>query len=233
MTYEGRDSHFLFGLNRDRFEAMVAAGRWITLLFGLVLGWLLWRITLRGSAVFCFLTLALWAFEPNLLAFSGLVLSDIPFACCFLGAVWAFSGRWKSPLYPGPSWPAFSPAWPSLASFRERCWGPAISIFLELFRRFGCGKKPEKIPKRFRSIPTVGRPDFLDCFCSLDFPFVPARHPQDARPSLALPVLLGRLQFHSLATTRAIRFISRAPWNHFSIGIIIRPLFYSRALCLS
>ncbi len=152
MTYEGRDAYFLFGLNRDRFEGMVAAGRWVTLLFGLVLGWLLWRITRQGSMVLCFLTLAFWAFEPNLLAFSGLVLSDIPFTCCFLGAVWGFQRALEKPGLSRALWAGFFSGLAVTCKFSGALLA-GVFLVLELVRRWDAGKgrgpKPEKIQAVF------------------------------------------------------------------------------------
>lgn len=96
-AFQPRDAYFCERLNQDRFEDMVTMGRYVSLLFGLALGWLLWRISRGFSTVFCFLTMALWAFEPNLLAFSGLILADLPFTCCFLAAVYSFQRLLEKP----------------------------------------------------------------------------------------------------------------------------------------
>ena len=88
--YEQRDHNFLYILNRDRFQGVTAVARSVTLLFGLGIGWLLFLIAKKRSAIFLVTALAFWAFEPNLLAFSGLVMADVPVTFFFLAAVYAF-----------------------------------------------------------------------------------------------------------------------------------------------
>jgi 4-amino-4-deoxy-L-arabinose transferase-like glycosyltransferase len=87
---EKRDFNFFFGLNPDQFELMTALARAVTFLMGLGIGFLLFQITRGESLPFRCAALLLWAFEPALLAFSGLSLSDVPLTFFFLAAVWTF-----------------------------------------------------------------------------------------------------------------------------------------------
>src|ERR1700722_850683 len=101
--FEHRDFNFFFGLNPDRFTLMTALARMVTFLGGLGIGFILYRIAAREKPVFLWITLCLWAFEPVLLAFSGLSLSDVPLTVFFLAAVWWFRRSldepgWKTAL---------------------------------------------------------------------------------------------------------------------------------------
>jgi hypothetical protein len=89
-SYEQRAHEFLFYWNRTHMETMMAVARSVTLLLGLGLGFLLFLVAREGSRLFLFFTLALWAFEPNLLAFSPQVLADVPLAFFFFLAVFLF-----------------------------------------------------------------------------------------------------------------------------------------------
>ena len=100
-TYERRDHRFLFVLNRDRFETILAVSRSVTLLFGLGIGLTLFLILRFESAPLLWTALILWAFEPALLAFSGLVLADVPLTFFFLICAWRFQRLLESPSRPG------------------------------------------------------------------------------------------------------------------------------------
>jgi hypothetical protein len=97
--YDQRDWHFLFIMNKDRWQTIFAVSRLVTWLFGLGLGFLLFWIARRESTVFLATLLCLWAFEPSILAFSGLVSPDAPMTLLFLASVWCFR---KTIEKPGP-----------------------------------------------------------------------------------------------------------------------------------
>ncbi|HEY5039581.1 MAG TPA: glycosyltransferase family 39 protein, partial [bacterium] len=95
-TPEQRAQSFFYGLNREYFPVMTVMGRSVSLLLGLFLGALLaWSC--RESLVRCSITLALWAFEPNLLAFSPQIREDIPLTFWYFASVFVFQEVLKKP----------------------------------------------------------------------------------------------------------------------------------------
>ena len=96
-----RAYHFFFVANKGRFEWMTACGRWVSLLFGLAIGFLLFIQTRRAAPVAGFTALGLWAFHPTFLAYSGLSMADIPVTFFFLASVLAFQKHMENP---GPFW---------------------------------------------------------------------------------------------------------------------------------
>lgn len=88
--YQRRAFNFLFVLNRDRFESAYAAARFVSLLFGLGIGGLLFLTARKGRLSFLLPVMLLWSLEPNLLAFSGVVMADIVLAFFYLLAVYSF-----------------------------------------------------------------------------------------------------------------------------------------------
>lgn len=89
--------YFFFILNKDRVEAMVQAGRWVTLAFGLGIGLLLFYAVREKSFIVAFSCFFLWAFHPTFLAYSGIALADLPAAFFFFLAVLAFEAHLKGP----------------------------------------------------------------------------------------------------------------------------------------
>jgi hypothetical protein len=87
---ERRAYNFLFILNRGRCSEAVAWARGISLLLGLGVGALLFWLVRRESNEFLAVVLGLWAFEPNLLAFSGFAMADISATFFFLASVFCF-----------------------------------------------------------------------------------------------------------------------------------------------
>jgi 4-amino-4-deoxy-L-arabinose transferase-like glycosyltransferase len=85
-----RGYQFLFVLNKDIFENMIQRCRFITFLFGLGIGLLLFLKTRLNRPAVYLSALELWAFEPTLSAFSAQCGSDVPAAFFFLVAVLAF-----------------------------------------------------------------------------------------------------------------------------------------------
>lgn len=85
-----RDEYFLAVLNPEKIDTILFVSRFVTFLFGLGLGALLFAASRGESTVFRITVLALWAFEPCLLAFSGFALSDMPFTFFFFLTVWTF-----------------------------------------------------------------------------------------------------------------------------------------------
>jgi hypothetical protein len=92
---------FFFVLNKGRFERMVRPGRFLTFLFGWGIGLLLFFLTRKSQPVVWVSALALWAFEPTLLAFSGNCGSDVPAAFLYLASILAFQKHLENP---GPRW---------------------------------------------------------------------------------------------------------------------------------
>ncbi len=88
--FEFQSYRFVFLLNHDRFEWMTRVGRLVTLCFGLAIGGVLFFLTRRETAIIRFTVMTLWVFEPTLLAFSGLVMEEIPATFLFLISVLAF-----------------------------------------------------------------------------------------------------------------------------------------------
>ncbi len=95
--FEHRDFNFFFALNPGRFTLMTALARMVTFLGGLGIGFILVKIAAGEGLVFLGITLCLWAFEPALLAFSGLSLSDIPLTVFMLAGVWFFRRSLEQP----------------------------------------------------------------------------------------------------------------------------------------
>ncbi len=87
---ERRAYNFLFVLNRDRCSEVVAWARGVSLLMGLGVGALLFGFAWRESNIVLVVIMGLWAFEPNLLAFSGFAMADISLTFFFLAAVLCF-----------------------------------------------------------------------------------------------------------------------------------------------
>lgn len=98
---QGQSYDFFFIYNKDRFELMTILGRFVSLLFGLGLGFLLFLQTRRHSPAVWMSALVLWVFEPTLLAYSGLCLADLPTAFFFLAAVLAFQRHLQKPGWVG------------------------------------------------------------------------------------------------------------------------------------
>jgi hypothetical protein len=101
QDYLARNYDFFFVLNRSQFEPMLWSGRFVSLLFGLGLGVLLFFASRTAPAVERLAVMTLFTFEPTLLAFSGLAVSDLPLAFFFFAAVLAFQKHLESP---GPQW---------------------------------------------------------------------------------------------------------------------------------
>jgi hypothetical protein len=87
-----RAFEFFFDLNRNQFESMTLLGRWVTLLFGLGIGFLLF-INTRANIITAIAALTLWTFEPTILAYSGLCLDDIPVTFFLFAAVLIFKNH--------------------------------------------------------------------------------------------------------------------------------------------
>src|ERR1700722_10408003 len=103
QDYLARAYDFFFVLNAPRFESMLWGGRFVSLLLGLGTGLLLFFAAAPKQRL---IVLALWAFEPALLAFSGLAVSDGPVTFFFFAAVLAFQKHleqsgWKWALLAG------------------------------------------------------------------------------------------------------------------------------------
>ena len=89
-SFERRDYNFLYVLNRDRFESVVFRARLVTLLFGLGIGFLIFWAARDLSRESGFFAMILWVLEPNLLAYSGFVMADVPLSFFLLAAVLSY-----------------------------------------------------------------------------------------------------------------------------------------------
>ena len=95
--YLARAYQFFFILNHDRFELMTRLARCVTLLMGMGIGCLLFFLTRPGPRPVTLAAMVLWVFEPNLQAFSGLAMADVPVTFFFLAAVLAFQRHLENP----------------------------------------------------------------------------------------------------------------------------------------
>jgi Dolichyl-phosphate-mannose-protein mannosyltransferase len=80
----------------------VQFGRYATVLSGMLLGWLIfrWALALYGAAA-GLLAVSLYVFDPNILAHSALVTTDLYAAWMIALAVWCF---WRFLNHDGPGW---------------------------------------------------------------------------------------------------------------------------------
>jgi len=85
-----RAHDFLFVTHQERLGIAEVLARLPSLLAGLGLGFLLFRMTRGSSRPRLLAVLGLWALNPTLLAFSGLAMADVPVAFFFLAALLAF-----------------------------------------------------------------------------------------------------------------------------------------------
>ncbi len=95
--YMARAYEFFFILNCGRFELTTRLARCATLLMGLGIGCLLFFLTRRCSLPFHLSVMGLWVFEPNLQAYSGLAMADVPVTFFFLASVLAFRKHQENP----------------------------------------------------------------------------------------------------------------------------------------
>jgi hypothetical protein len=85
-----RAFEFLFLQNGKKADALVASARGVSLLFGLGLGLLLFSCLRKDDPTAAVWALVFWAFEPTILAYSGLAMADGPSAFFGLAAVLAY-----------------------------------------------------------------------------------------------------------------------------------------------
>lgn len=90
-VYVDRSLRFLFMDNHDHLTAMTFWSRNINWLLGLLIGFLLFRTVRDGPLVEGAAALVLWAFEPNLLAFTGTAKTDIAVVFWFFLCLFYFS----------------------------------------------------------------------------------------------------------------------------------------------
>jgi hypothetical protein len=133
-AFERRDYNFLFVLNRDRFESLVLAGRLVTFLFGLGLGLLLFLAARELGREAAFFTLALWVLEPNLLAYSGLLMADIPLCFFLLAAAFSFRKMGEKPGWKGSIRTGLISAMAVTTKFSAAILAP-VFLILEFLRR--------------------------------------------------------------------------------------------------
>ena len=142
--------NFFFNTNQNEFELMTMLGRWITLIFGLGIGLLLF-IQTRVNRVTALAVLTLWAFEPALLAYSGLCLADIPVTFFFLAAVLAFKNR-----FTGPN-PIRSFCAGILTAMAVGCKFSALALIpFSFYWNYRIGKRKTGIKMKWRHQPQTG-----------------------------------------------------------------------------
>ena len=95
--YDVRDAYFLTVLNKDHFGTILASARFVTYLFGLALGFVLFGWARKESIPFLATVMTLWAFEPALLAFSGFAMADLPLTFLFFAAVLGYQKLIQKP----------------------------------------------------------------------------------------------------------------------------------------
>ncbi len=90
--------------NAERYFDLVCLARLAGVGWSLLGGWLIycWGRELYGAAAGC-LALALWCFEPNVLAFAQVVLPDLPATVAALAAAYAYWRYLRSPTW-GRAW---------------------------------------------------------------------------------------------------------------------------------
>jgi len=87
-----RSHFFVFVWNQDKLLALTFWPRLVDWLFGLALGFLIFRAT-RKERPWAFAALALWAFNPMILAMTALAKTDIPATFFFFAAVLIYEKR--------------------------------------------------------------------------------------------------------------------------------------------
>lgn len=124
-----RAYYFFFVSNKARFEAMLQGGRFMTLLLGFGIGLLLFFQVRAWHLPGCLTALALWAFHPTILAYSGLAMADIPITFFFLASVLAFQKHLETP---GARWAALSGALAGAAACSKFSALALVPLFLLL-----------------------------------------------------------------------------------------------------
>ncbi len=91
-----RGHAFLFEWNLDRLDAIVTRTRAVSLLLGLLVGWILWKVTRDRPAV-CAGALFFLVLDPTFSALSGLAKTDIAPTLFFFLAVLSFHRSQRDP----------------------------------------------------------------------------------------------------------------------------------------
>jgi len=87
---ENRAYFFYYVANLDKLDWILILPRVVTLFFSLGTGFFIYLFVCGESWVVLVLALLLWAFEPNLLAFSTVAKSDAPFTFFCVGSFYFF-----------------------------------------------------------------------------------------------------------------------------------------------
>ena len=90
-------AYLFFAANPGMLQWMTLLPRWVDLLFGLGLGFLLWGACRNRPLPFLLSVLGLWALEPTLIAHSGLAKSDMAGAFFCFAAVLSFQKSLPDP----------------------------------------------------------------------------------------------------------------------------------------
>ncbi|HXL72894.1 MAG TPA: hypothetical protein VN963_04645, partial [bacterium] len=86
-----RSHSFLYLQNLDHLTSMEVWSRFVNWLIGLLIGYLLFRLTQNAPPAENIAAMLLWAFQPTLLAFGGTAKLDIPTAFWFLLCLMVFN----------------------------------------------------------------------------------------------------------------------------------------------
>ena len=98
---EARAYFFLYYLNRDQMDWILATGRMVSLLCGIAIGWMIFRQAASRSPVFLISALLLWAFDPMVVGYSGVAKNDI-LATALAMMAWSWHQRTREEGR--PSW---------------------------------------------------------------------------------------------------------------------------------
>ncbi|HVM32389.1 MAG TPA: glycosyltransferase family 39 protein, partial [bacterium] len=151
QEYVARDLSFLFETHSKNWPTFFFFPRLVTCLFGLGIGFLLYRMSREESPAFMICALGFWAFDPAILAFSGLAMADVPMAFFFLLSVWFFHRSLEQGRGRLAGWAGLFGAMavtckfsaffllPVLACLEWAQWREGRSAFRRMFQRWGWG----------------------------------------------------------------------------------------------
>lgn len=165
-----RAYQFFFVWNKGRFEWMTSCGRWVSVLFGLGIGILLF-FQIRPQGFWAGLAaISLWAFHPTLLAYSGLALADITVTFFLLAAVIAFQRHLENP---GTRWSLLSGGLAALAACSKFSALALIPVFILLEGQTLYSLSKTRKPHAWPQVTwdwLAGSAAFLLAVCAVYFP---------------------------------------------------------------
>jgi hypothetical protein len=145
---------FLFLTNVNKLQLIMALTRSVSLFFGLGIGFLIFIIARFLSKTLALFTLGFWSFEPTLLAFSGVVVSDVPVAFFFLATILSYRQSLQNKLWKWSLITGFSAGMAVLCKYTALSLIPILMAleFTEYFRQKNSRKsgKAENIFSTFQ-----------------------------------------------------------------------------------